>query len=180
MVAPTTALKESSSVIIIVDERVKLIDASPVDPSWTGKAWGLHRGLQSSSAASDWILCVDADVTVQPQLARSLLHHAERSGVTDIFRRDRTTIVGQSRSTDSSGNVDHLDLPLRLPRQSHTVIAIEFKPTANVFLPLVRFCCEPKHFAPRKPRYAKTSPSCAASPNAANRSASTNPMDWST
>ena len=63
------------------DDRVRLIDASPVDPNWTGKAWGLHRGLQSSSASSGWILCVDADVTVQPQLARSLLRHAQRSGV---------------------------------------------------------------------------------------------------
>ena len=64
-----------------LDDRVKLIDTSPVDPSWTGKAWGLHRGLQSSSPDSDWVLCIDADVTVQPQLARSLLHHAQRSGV---------------------------------------------------------------------------------------------------
>ena len=64
-----------------VDERVRLVDASPVDPSWTGKAWGLHRGLQSASTASNWILCVDADVTVQPLLVRSLLHHAQRSGV---------------------------------------------------------------------------------------------------
>jgi dolichol-phosphate mannosyltransferase len=64
-----------------VDGRVKLVDASPVDPLWTGKAWGLHRGLQSSSNGSDWILCVDADVTVQPLLVRSLLHHVQRSGV---------------------------------------------------------------------------------------------------
>ena len=64
-----------------VDERVRLVDASPVDPSWTGKAWGLHRGLQSASTASNWILCVDADVTVQPLLVRSLLHHVQRSGV---------------------------------------------------------------------------------------------------
>ena len=88
-----------------VDERVKLIDASPVDPSWTGKAWGLHRGLQSSSAASDWILCVDADVTVQPQLARSLLHHAQRSGV-QIF----SVATGQRLS----GNLEALIHPAML------------------------------------------------------------------
>ncbi len=64
-----------------LDARVRLIDASPVDPRWTGKAWGLYQGLQSSAAISDWILCVDADVGVQPQLVRSLLHHAQRSGV---------------------------------------------------------------------------------------------------
>jgi dolichol-phosphate mannosyltransferase len=63
------------------DERVRLIDASPVDPSWTGKAWGLRVGLQASSKDSQWILCVDADVRASPQLARSLLDHAKRTGV---------------------------------------------------------------------------------------------------
>ena len=46
-----------------------------MDRHWTGKAWGLHVGLQRSNR--QWILCVDADV-LAPQLVRSLLHHAER------------------------------------------------------------------------------------------------------
>ena len=87
------------------DERVKLIDASPVDPSWTGKAWGLHQGLQSASTVSDWILCVDADVTVQPLLVRSLLHHAQRSGV-GIF----SVATGQRLS----GNLEALLHPAML------------------------------------------------------------------
>jgi len=61
------------------DERVRLIDASPVDPSWTGKAWGLNLGLQA--ARSQWILCVDADVRASPQLVRSLLSHAMATGI---------------------------------------------------------------------------------------------------
>jgi len=87
------------------DERVILVDASPVDPRWTGKAWGLHRGLQISSAASDWILCVDADVTVQPLLVRSLLRHAQRSGV-KIF----SVATGQRLS----GNLEALIHPAML------------------------------------------------------------------
>ncbi|MGE5820136.1 MAG: glycosyltransferase [Deltaproteobacteria bacterium] len=63
------------------DVRVTLIDASPVDEHYTGKAWGLHFGLQRSNAESQWILCVDADVRVSPILVRSLLAHAERTGV---------------------------------------------------------------------------------------------------
>jgi dolichol-phosphate mannosyltransferase len=63
------------------DVRVTLVDASPVDKHWTGKAWGLNFGLQRSNAGSQWILCVDADVRVSPLLVRSLLNHAERTGV---------------------------------------------------------------------------------------------------
>jgi len=64
------------------DRRVRLIDASPVDPRWTGKAWGLYHGLQCSDPACLWILCVDADVSLSSNLARSLLAHARKTGVT--------------------------------------------------------------------------------------------------
>jgi dolichol-phosphate mannosyltransferase len=57
------------------DARVQWLDASPVDPNWTGKSWGLNFGLARSSPSSQWILCVDADVRVSAQLARSLLAH---------------------------------------------------------------------------------------------------------
>lgn len=63
------------------DRRVRRIDAAPVDPHWTGKAWGLHRGLQESNSACQWILCVDADVRPSPELARSLLAHARKPGI---------------------------------------------------------------------------------------------------
>jgi dolichol-phosphate mannosyltransferase len=63
------------------DRRVRWIDASPIDPQWTGKAWGLHCGLQQSPDGCRWILCVDADVSIGANLARSLLAHASKSGV---------------------------------------------------------------------------------------------------
>jgi len=63
------------------DPRVRLLDATPVDRRWTGKAWGLHFGLTHAQNASQWILCVDADVQVAPQLARSLLAHARKTTV---------------------------------------------------------------------------------------------------
>jgi len=65
-----------------LDARVRLVDASPVDIRWTGKAWGLNCGLQQSDPKSIWILTVDADVWVSPKLVRSLLAHAEKTGVT--------------------------------------------------------------------------------------------------
>jgi dolichol-phosphate mannosyltransferase len=63
------------------DRRVRCVDAAPVDSAWTGKAWGLYVGLESSSPASEWILCVDADIRASPCLVRSLLHHAQRTGI---------------------------------------------------------------------------------------------------
>lgn len=65
-----------------LDTRVRLIDASPVDPCWTGKAWGLQFGLKESDPQSNWILTVDADLSVSPKLVRSLLAHAGNTGVT--------------------------------------------------------------------------------------------------
>lgn len=63
------------------DGRIRWLDASPVDRRWTGKAWNLHFGLQQSSPACAWILCVDADVHAEPLLTRSLLAHSERSDI---------------------------------------------------------------------------------------------------
>jgi len=63
------------------DPRVRLIDASPVDEGWTGKSWGLNFGLQQTSATSEWVLCIDADVLVSPWLVRSLLAHTKKTGV---------------------------------------------------------------------------------------------------
>ena len=63
------------------DPRVLLIDASPIDPHWTGKVWGLNCGLQRSDPSCHWILCVDADVCAAPLLARSLLAHVNKTGV---------------------------------------------------------------------------------------------------
>lgn len=63
------------------DPRVRWVDASPVPGDWTGKAWGLQTGLSQAGAESQWILCLDADVTTAPELTRSLLYHAARTGV---------------------------------------------------------------------------------------------------
>ena len=64
-----------------LDPRIRLVDASPVPPAWTGKAWGLAVGLRHVAADVDWVLCLDADVRPAPLLARSLLAHAERTSV---------------------------------------------------------------------------------------------------
>ena len=77
------------------DPRIKLRDASPVDDRWTGKAWGLHFGLQSSDPVCRWILCVDADIYASPKLARSLLAHAKKTGVSTFSVATRQRLSGK-------------------------------------------------------------------------------------
>jgi dolichol-phosphate mannosyltransferase len=76
------------------DERIRLVDACPIHSAWTGKAWGLYVGLQSSSSDSEWILCVDADVRASPHLVRSLLQHSERTRVSSFSVATRQRLSG--------------------------------------------------------------------------------------
>jgi hypothetical protein len=72
------------------DERVRFIDASPVDEHWTGKAWGLYIGLKNSDPQSEWIL--PRRRCVLTMLARSLLHHAERTASRPFSGGDPTPL----------------------------------------------------------------------------------------
>jgi dolichol-phosphate mannosyltransferase len=63
------------------DARVHMVDASPIPTGWNGKAHGLQVGLDRADPCSSWILIVDADVRLEPELARSLLTHAIRTEV---------------------------------------------------------------------------------------------------
>ncbi len=64
-----------------LDRRVRLVEASETPPAWNGKAWNLRTGLDASSPDSKWILFIDADVRARGRLVRSLVAHAERTGV---------------------------------------------------------------------------------------------------
>lgn len=66
------------------DLRVRLLDASPVPAGVNGKAHGLRFGLEHASAASDWVLTIDADVRPDPALVRSLLAHAASEGISAL------------------------------------------------------------------------------------------------
>ncbi len=63
------------------DPRLRLLDASPIPVGWNGKSWGLHCALQQLASTADWVLTLDADVRPGPVLARSLLAHAQRTGL---------------------------------------------------------------------------------------------------
>lgn len=63
------------------DPRVRLVETGPIPDGWNGKACGLEVGLQRADPSTRWLLTIDADVSVQPALARSLVAHACRYGV---------------------------------------------------------------------------------------------------
>ena len=58
------------------NDRICLVDASPIPPGWNGKAWGLQVGLRSANPESNWILTMDADVRPKAALTLSLLEQA--------------------------------------------------------------------------------------------------------
>jgi dolichol-phosphate mannosyltransferase len=76
------------------DQRVRLIDASPVPGDWTGKIWGLYKGLKNADPQSEWVLSVDADVRCSPRLVPSLLAHAKRTGVSTFSVATRQHLSG--------------------------------------------------------------------------------------
>ena len=61
------------------DQRVRLIDASPIPEDWNGKAWGLQTGLDN--ARDTWIVTIDADVRPKPGLVRAMLAHARTTSL---------------------------------------------------------------------------------------------------
>jgi dolichol-phosphate mannosyltransferase len=75
------------------DARVRLDDVAPVPAGWNGKAWGLERGLHASGA-SRWMLGIDADVRVAPQLTASLVAHAERRGLEALSIATEQDVTG--------------------------------------------------------------------------------------
>ncbi len=74
------------------DARVRLVDASPIPSDWNGKAWGLQAGLDQ--ARSPFVLTIDADVRANPALVRSLLDHADTTGLDVLSVATRQEIDG--------------------------------------------------------------------------------------
>lgn len=59
------------------DSRVRVIEAGPAPDDWNGKVWGLDNGKAALDGRAEWVLTLDADVVPAPDLAGSLVKHAE-------------------------------------------------------------------------------------------------------
>ncbi|CAN5683014.1 glycosyltransferase family 2 protein [soil metagenome] len=66
------------------DHRVKLLEAPPEDDGRNGKALQLEHGLRRANWNSDWVLTIDADVRPSACLARSMIAHANRAGISAL------------------------------------------------------------------------------------------------
>lgn len=80
------------------DARLHVLDAGSAPSDWNGKVWNLQHGLESAAQASTWVLTLDADVRVQPLLARSLLAFARQTQVRalSVATRQRLTSAAEA------------------------------------------------------------------------------------
>jgi glycosyltransferase involved in cell wall biosynthesis len=68
------------------DPRLTIIDGgdAPLPDGWLGKAWACQRGAESlleRENPPDWLLFVDADVSLHPHAVAGALSHAQRNGL---------------------------------------------------------------------------------------------------
>ncbi len=54
------------------DPRLRLLEDDPLPQGWVGRPWALDYGFRHTSAASTWVLGIDADTQPQPGLAAAL------------------------------------------------------------------------------------------------------------
>jgi dolichol-phosphate mannosyltransferase len=59
------------------DRRFHILNDDPLPRHWVGRPWALHTGFLNSSPESEWILGIDADTQLHPQLVPSLLKVAQ-------------------------------------------------------------------------------------------------------
>lgn len=62
--------------------RASVIDGAKPPNGWTGKLWALHQGLcwADETERSDYLLLVDADIVLKPDVLRRLVSLAEERG----------------------------------------------------------------------------------------------------
>jgi dolichol-phosphate mannosyltransferase len=86
------------------DDRVRLVDASPVPGNWNGKAWGLQAGLDHVSDKSAWVCTIDADVRTQPSAIARTVHYASTNSIPVL------SVATSQRSSSSILSVIHPSL----------------------------------------------------------------------
>jgi chlorobactene glucosyltransferase len=77
---------------IAANPAIKLTDAGPLPPGWTGKPHACWRG--ALAAEGDWLCFVDADVRVAPELIAAAVKAAEGRGIDMLSLHPRQQLGG--------------------------------------------------------------------------------------
>jgi dolichol-phosphate mannosyltransferase len=80
------------------DNRISMIDASPVPAGINGKAHGLQRGWEGRDRATKWILTIDADVRLDSDFTRSFLEHATVENVPTLSAATMQRLSGSGEA----------------------------------------------------------------------------------
>ena len=63
------------------DERVSILRGQPIPVGWAGKVWACSQLAEAAQRQeADWLLFLDADTRARPELAATLLRHAQDTG----------------------------------------------------------------------------------------------------
>jgi hopene-associated glycosyltransferase HpnB len=74
----TAAVARAAAVSAHADDRVTVIEATPMPPGWTGKLWAVRQGTAIASAKNpDYLLLTDADIVHAADNLRQLVARAE-------------------------------------------------------------------------------------------------------
>jgi hopene-associated glycosyltransferase HpnB len=78
----TAALARSAAESSSAAGRVRIVEAAPLQPGWTGKLWALQQGIaQAEPFAPDYVWFTDADIVHAPDILRRLISRAERQNL---------------------------------------------------------------------------------------------------
>ena len=116
------------------DHRVKLLDASPVDPRWTGKVWGLRFALQRADRMSRWILASMPTCRPRRSSRRSLLAHVERGRINVFSVATQQRLSGKIDGLLHPAMLADFDLPFRRAGSATTATAHRVQANGPAFL----------------------------------------------
>lgn len=62
------------------ERTVEIVAGEAVPQGWTGKLWALNQGLAAVKESSEYVLFLDADIALAPQVLQGLVNAAQQSG----------------------------------------------------------------------------------------------------
>ena len=100
----------------------RVIEAGRPPDCWNGKVWGLESAESTMFADIDWVLTIDADVTVDPDLPASLLMRAVRDNLGLISVATSQIVAGAALSMIHPAQLTTLVYRFGIPGRPTTAV----------------------------------------------------------